>query len=111
MLVTALLQAPIYLGMICLIHLLIAFTQKSSASIAAFLLFLLLFPSVVQLLTFLLPTFGWLSHFDLLSGLGTVAGYATASPIDIILPVAFGTSLAVASVALGLYRYTKTDLA
>jgi ABC-type transport system involved in multi-copper enzyme maturation permease subunit len=110
-LLTALLQAPIYLGMICLIHFLISVTRKSSATIAGFLLFLLLFPSVVQLLTFLLPTFSWLEHLDLFSGLGTVASYATAAPIDIILPIVLGGLLAVASTAVGLLRYTKADLA
>jgi ABC-2 type transport system permease protein len=110
LLTTILLQLPIYLGMICFIHFLIAFTQKSSTTIAVFLLVLLLFPSVVQLLTFLLPTFGWLANIDLLSGLGAVAGYATATPISIILPVTLGAALAVASTTLGVYRYKKTDL-
>jgi hypothetical protein len=110
LLTTALLQLPIYLGMICFIHFLIAFTQKSSTTIAVFLLVLLLFPSVVQLLTFLLPTFGWLANFDLLSGLGAVAGYATASPISVILPVALGAVLAVASTSAGIYKYVKADL-
>jgi ABC-type transport system involved in multi-copper enzyme maturation permease subunit len=109
LLTTVLLQLPIYLGMICAIHFLIAFTQKSSTTIAVFLLVLLLFPSVVQLLTFLLPTFGWLANFDLLGGLGAVAGYATAAPINIILPVTLGGALAIASTSAGMYRYMKTD--
>jgi ABC-type transport system involved in multi-copper enzyme maturation permease subunit len=110
LLMTILLQLPIYLGMICFIHFLIAFTQKSSTTIAVFLLVLLLFPSVVQLLTFLLPTFGWLANFDLLGGLGAVAGYATASPGSIILPVTLGAVLAIASTSAGIFRYVKVDL-
>jgi ABC-type transport system involved in multi-copper enzyme maturation permease subunit len=108
---TIVLQAPIYIGMICFIHFLLAFSQKNSAAIAVFLLVLVLFPSVIQLFTFLLPTFGWLAHFDLFNGLSVMADYAAAEPAAVILPIAFSLAVAVISTALGLYRYKKTDFA
>lgn len=110
LLTTLLLQAPIYLAILSLGHCLLAFTQKSGATVAVFLLVMLLYSSVIQMLAGLLPKYQWLIRLDFLSGIKLMASYQTADPMDIVIPLIFSGVILVGTFAAGMVRYVKADM-
>lgn len=110
LLVTLALQMPIYLALLSFGQCLVAFTQKSGAAIAAYLLVVMLFSSVVQVLVALLPTVSWIARLDFLSGIKLVSMYQTAPLADIVAPVIMAAIVLVGTMVAGLLRYEKADI-
>ena len=110
MLVTLLLLFPVQLGLIGFGHCVVAFTKKSSTTVAIFLVAPTLLSAAFQMLS-LLPTFSWLPLLDWNSVGSWLAAYWTMSGGEIFLAVGSGLAVAAVSTALGLAHYRKADMA
>lgn len=109
-LVGFLLMLPVHIGIISIGHCIVAFARKSSVTIAVYLIGLTLVSSFLQMAS-QLRNLAWLLLLDVISAGHTLVYYWQSAPSDIIITVVFGLVAAVASTALGLARYNKTDMA
>lgn len=109
-LIFLLLLLPVQLGVIGFGHCLVAFTKKSSSTIAAYLLVLAIVSVILQTAS-LLPSLQWLTLLDW-NGVGSLlAAYWTMPIGNIIIAAGTGLVIATATTALGISHYRKTDMA
>lgn len=104
------LQLPIYLALLAFAQCLVAATQKSSTAIAVFLIVFVTYSGVIQLLAMLLPTVKWLMQLDFLSVVKMAGSYQSFSASDFVLPMLTAAVVWLASMVLGLVRYSKADM-
>jgi|GEM_PF-1178223 len=108
-LIIAALQFPINLAFICLGHCIMAVSRKTSHTIAIYLVGLLVWSVILQLISMTIPGAQWLMNFDLMNAMTVMANYQSYTRADIIMPQVFSLAVIAASLGIGVYRYQKTD--
>jgi ABC-type transport system involved in multi-copper enzyme maturation permease subunit len=109
-LVSTLLLLPIQLAIIGFGHCLVAFTKKSSMTIAIYLIALMLLTSLIQMLT-MIPSLQWLSLLDWNMVGKLMISYWTLPFSDILIAVVSGLAIAAGTTVLGVTHYRKADMA
>lgn len=109
-LITFLLQLPVYLAVVAVLHLMIAFTKKSSSTIAIFLVGYFTLLIVLQVITSYFPGLEWMILLDPLNA-ARIMAYREGVPMATMAFIA-GYNLVVAAVAtlLGLFCFKKADM-
>lgn len=103
------LQLPIYIALICIGHCILAFSKKCSYTIATYIVGLLVWSFVLQMVGLAIPRLSWVIQLDLMSMLNTLANYKMVSNGEIVFPVIFAVGVMIISFGLGGYRYKTTD--
>lgn len=109
-LLTILLQLPVYLSIISICHCLIAITRKSSVTIAIFIVGLLAFMLILQYIAQTFPDYSWLLMLDPQNGGKLMANREMASTGDLIFVAAYNLGLAAAATLLGSAVFRKADM-
>lgn len=110
LLITILLQLPVYLSVIAICHCLIAVTRKSSATIAIFIVGLLAFMIFLQFIAQTYPDYSWVLLLEPQSGAKVMANRAMADTGDIIFVAVYNLALAAGATVLGSLFYRKVDM-
>ena len=110
LLITILLQLPIYLSVIAVCHCLIAITRKSSITIAVFIVGLLALMIFLQYIAQTFPDYSWLLLLDPQSGAKLMANREMASTGDILFTAGYHLAVAVGATVLGSLFFRKVDM-
>lgn len=106
---------PILMAFICIGHCIIAFTKRSSYTIAIYLVGTMVWALILQVLAMLRPGMQWLMQLELMSAVGAVTGFSSLngqialSGGQLIVPMVFSLILIVGSLAVGMNRYKRLD--
>jgi len=104
-----LLQLPIYIAFISLGQFILIFTKKTSSTIAFYLVGLVIWTLVIDILAMLSSSLNWLMNLELMTALNTVADYPSAASSDIAVSLIFSAALIIASTIFGIFKYQRTD--
>ena len=102
---------PIVAGLTALGYCLMVVLKKTSYTIAAYLVGMIVWTMVLQIFAMLIPGMNWLMQLDLMSALGIAAEVAagTAASSSLMIPMIFSVVLLVGCTVFGIYRYKTTD--
>lgn len=100
---------PILISLIGTAHCVLAFTKKTSATIAFYLVGLTVWSLVLQIPALLMPKMGWLLQLDFSSSIKTAAQYAMNADVKIMVPMIFSFLLIAGTCVFGAIKYKATD--
>lgn len=110
MMIQIVLSFPLYIGMIAIGYVLLVFSKKTSITIAAYLIGMIVFPSVTYQLYQLLPRAEWLKLCDPLSSFSMMARFWDFPFLYVGLVLLFWMVLDGLILYLGLRSYSKSDI-
>lgn len=90
-------------------HCILAWTKRCSYTIVIYLVGLIVWAMITQIMAIIMPYLEWLTQLDLMSAMGQLITYQTLSFIQIIVLLVFSAILIVISLGLGIYKYKTTD--
>lgn len=111
MMIQIVLSVPLYIGMIAIGYVLLVFSKKTSITIAAYLIGLIVFPSVTYQLYQLFPKAEWLKLCDPLSAFSMLSRYWEFPAVDVGLVLLFWIVLDGLILFLGMRMYAHSDVA
>lgn len=100
---------PILIALIGTAHCVLAFTKKTSAAIAFYLVGLMVWSMVLQIPAMLIPGMRWLMELDFVSSVKVVGQYAMGADVKIMVPMIFAIILIAGTYVLGVIKYKATD--
>jgi len=100
---------PILVSLIAAGHCVLAFTKKTSATIAFYLVGLIVWSLVLEIPAMLIPNMEWLLQLDFASSIKAAAQYAMNADVKILIPMLFSFVLIAGTYVLGVIRYKTTD--
>lgn len=104
------LQLPANLSIIAVSHCIVAFAKKSGTTIGMFVVGLMGIGVLCQVLVTVMPSLDWLLLLDPLSGGKQMADYAAMPARDIAVFIGYHSAIAIATTAIGLSRFRKSDM-
>ena len=110
LLITVLLQLPIYLATVTVCHCISSITKKSSMTIAIFLVGYFVLALILQLLTGVLSLPDWIMLIEPQSAGKFLAEYASAPSNEIAFVMVYYLVVTALAVILGVTHYRKTDM-
>lgn len=109
--VQILLSIPLFIGMIGIGFCLLVFTKKTSITNVVYIVGLLFAPSLTHQLYEMFPAAGWLVYCDPLSSFSILSSYWEYPPQLIALILLTWLVFDAAVIALGMYRFSTSDIA
>ena len=105
-----LLLLPVYMGLVGFGNCIVAVTRKTSATIAVYLLSIVLLATVIQSITTVFPASGWLAFLDPVTACKTISAYWLQSAGYTVLMIFIWLAFAAITTIIGLLRYMKEDI-
>ena len=103
------LMIPILLAFVAAGYCIVVFTKKTSATIAMYIIGVLVWGVIMQLAMLIFPAKQWISNLDLIGAIGRMMKYQTLTTSNILIPIGFGVAVIIVTMIIGLYKYQKTD--
>jgi len=103
------LMLPILISLIGTAHCVLAFTKKTSTTIAFYLVGLTVWSLILQIPALLIPGMEWLLQLDFSSSIKMVGQYAMNADVKIMVPMIFSFLLIAGTYVFGMIKYKTTD--
>lgn len=105
----AVMMLPILTAIIAVGYCIMTFMKKTSYTIAIFLVGLVVWSLILQIITSIKPEMEWIMQLNLMNTLDIVGEYLTKGDVKIMISMLFSLIILVGTYILGLIRYKNTD--